>query len=1079
MQYTARKTASAITFLILALILPTLTPLALAQSSKGILTGTVTDPTGAVVVAATVKITNIATGTVRETQTTGEGNYRLDAVDLGNYNVEVTASGFKTVTLTNVPIAAGQASTSDFTLEVGAQGESVTVTADNTVILQQQDGSRSNTIGERQIVDLPVAGLNPTNLVFTLPGVANPGQSGGFVQGTEFSINGLRPRANSQLLDGTENNDISIQGQAYQPTLRDGFQEVSVLGANNSAEYGRGGGAVVNTITRGGTNQFHGSLYDVIFTSALASLSSGQKSQQLLTSVPVANENIFGGSFGGRLIRDKLFFFATYQEDRFRSGGATATGVVPTAAGLAQLRALFPQGSSANLDRFLAAVGDLRGVTNPILVPLGGGRPAIEFGTVTVPTRQPFNDHQFLTRFDFTPNSSNIFTARYLYENNTFENQFPTIFNGFEVDVPGRIHNGYLSWTKVFSPSLTNEFRFSYGRFSAFFSNRNQSALDFGPAIAFGGTQITGLGLATGFPQGRILNNFQYQDTISYTLGAHTFRAGVDLTRQLTKALVPFNDRGTLTFTAGGGFPAFGNFIDGFSGTQGGFASIVFGSPVVYPNRFQQSYFVNDSWKVKPNLTLNLGLRYEFYGTPANVLAFPAFGGFDLPFGTRVEQQSDKNNFAPRISFAYSPRFGASGMFGRVFGEDKTVIRGGYAVSYDAFFDNILLNTAATAPNVFGVNTVGSTAGGRGFANAGVGSLPTTGIVNPRATINSVSSELVNPLTHVYNLGIQRELPGNMVLDVAYVGSRGQRLFINEQINPGVDGARINPAFGSVLIRSNGGDSIYHSLQSRLERGFRNGLFMRATYTYSKTIDNTNSEVFTTSGGTSVGSDPFNRAVDRSVATFDVPHRGTLAFLYDLPYPKDGNRLLQGVLGGFTVSGVYRIQTGAVETPFVGGIDLNGDLNAFNDRPSVGNPRAPRGTVAFANSLGLFDDCAGGFCDGNGNAIDPQNAQFIVDPDNRTNLAGRNTLRAPKLNSLDLSLNKAFNMPFEGHKLEVRFEFFNVFNRPQFTWDGSLSDGDVLNPFFNRPDLNDGGIGYPTSGQPFGRYGRIQVRYAF
>src|SRR5262249_432704 len=160
------------------------------------------------------------------------------------------------------------------------------VTADNTVILQKQDGTRSNTIGERQIVDLPVAALNPTNLVFTLPGVVNPGQSGGFVQGNEFSINGLRPRANSQLLDGTENNDFSIQGQAYQPSLRDGFQEVSVLGGDNSAEYGRGSGAVVNVITKGGTNNFHGSLYDVIFTSAMSSLSSGQKSDQLLTSVP-------------------------------------------------------------------------------------------------------------------------------------------------------------------------------------------------------------------------------------------------------------------------------------------------------------------------------------------------------------------------------------------------------------------------------------------------------------------------------------------------------------------------------------------------------------------------------------------------------------------------------------------------------------------------------------------------------------------------------------------------------------------------------------------------------------------------
>jgi hypothetical protein len=1072
MNYIARKRKmlTLVIFLMAsALIFPITAPLALAQSSKGILTGTVTDPSGAVVAAANVKITNTATGTVRETETTGEGNYRIDAVDPGVYNIVVTTSGFKTVTLNNVQIAAGQASTSDFKLEVGTQGESINVTADSTVILQQQDGARTNTLEQRQIVDLPVVGLNPANLVFTLPGVVSPGQSGGFVQGTEFSINGLRPRANSNLLDGTENNDIGIQGQSYQPTLRDGYQEVSVLGANNTAEYGRAGGAVVNVTTRSGTNQFHGSLYDVINSSALSSLSSGQKANEGLTSVPVSIENQFGGSFGGPIKKDKLFFFVTYQEDRARAGGVTATGVVPTEAGFNQLRSLFPAGSSANVDRFLGAIGSVRGATNPILVPIGGGRPAIEFGTASVASSQPFNDHQFLTRFDFTPNNSNIFTARYLYDNSIFENQFPTIFPGFEIDVPGKNHNAYLSWTKVLSPSLTNEFRFSYGRFEALFLNRNQEAIDFGPQIGIAGTTIAATGLPTGFPQGRILNNFQYQDTLSYTVGTHTFRGGVDLTRQLTKDFVPFNNRGTLAFSAGGGFPAFGNFVDQFSGTQGTFASIVFGSPVVYPNRFQQAYFINDSWKVKPNFTLSLGLRYENFGTPENVLPFPAFAGFDQPVTTRREQQRDNNNFSPRFSFAYSPRLGSSDFLGRFFGEDKTVIRGGYSLTYDTFFDNILVNTAASSPNVFGVTRLGSTAGGRGFANAGPGSLPVTGSVNPLAAISTVAPNLVNPLTHVWNLGIQNQLAGNMILDVAYVGSRGERLFINEQLNPGIDGVRIHPGFGSISARTNGGDSIYHSLQTRLERGLRNNLFFRATYTFSKTIDTVNSEVFVTSGGASRSSNPFNRRVDRSVATFDVPHRGTLALIYDIPNRKSDSWLLRGLLGGYTITGIYRIQTGAVETPFVGGFDLNGDLEATNDRPSVGNPNAPRGSVAFANSLEAFDPCPGGFCDINGNPIDPQNARFIVDPENRTNIAGRNILRSPKVNSLDLSVNKAFGLPFENHKLEIRFEFFNIFNHPQFTWDLSQSTGDVTNPFFNRPDLNDGG----------NRTGRIQVRYSF
>src|SRR5438552_6733364 len=226
------------------------------------------------------------------------------------------------------------------------------VSSDN-VILRTQDGARVDTIDKRQITDLPVAGLNPVNLVFTLPGVVSPGTlAGGFVQGTEFSINGLRPRANNQLIDGTDNNDNSITGQFYQPTLRDGYQEVSVLGANNSAEYGRAGGAVINVITKSGTNQFHGSIYDVVQPSALSSLSSGGKLLNELTSVPVSIQNQYGFSFGGPIVKDKLFAFGTFQASPFRAGGVTATAIVPTADGFNALRQLFPVGRSANLDRY-------------------------------------------------------------------------------------------------------------------------------------------------------------------------------------------------------------------------------------------------------------------------------------------------------------------------------------------------------------------------------------------------------------------------------------------------------------------------------------------------------------------------------------------------------------------------------------------------------------------------------------------------------------------------------------------------------------------------------------------------------
>src|SRR5262249_34230079 len=314
-----------------------------AQSSKGIVAGTITDSQGAVVDGATVKITNKATNITRETTTTSSGGFRLDAVDPGSYKIDISASGFKTVSKDPVTVEAAQATTADFTLEVGAQTEVVNVNADSTVILQKQDGTRANTLESRQIVDLPVAGLNPVNLVFTLPGVTNPGVlAGGFVQGTEFNINGLRARANNQLIDGADNNDNAITGQQLQPILRDGFKEVSVLGGDNSAEYGRSGGAVVNVVTKSGTNQFHGSVYDVIDTSALASLSPGQKVNEGLTSVPVYTQNSFGFSLGGPIKKDKLFFFGTFQPTFTRAGGTSASAVVPTEQGFNTLRTLFP-----------------------------------------------------------------------------------------------------------------------------------------------------------------------------------------------------------------------------------------------------------------------------------------------------------------------------------------------------------------------------------------------------------------------------------------------------------------------------------------------------------------------------------------------------------------------------------------------------------------------------------------------------------------------------------------------------------------------------------------------------------------
>lgn len=1079
-----------IRFIAIAAMILALTSSAFAQTSKGFFVGNIADPNGAVVSGAAVKITNAGTGVTRTTTSTDDGSFRFDAIDPGTYRIEISQSGFKTITRDGLIISAAQTTTANFLLEVGTQTEMVVVNSGSDVLLQSQDGARVNTLSKREITDLPTPALNPANIVFTLPGVVEPGPlAGGFVQGNEFSVNGLRARANNQLIDGLDNNDNAIAGQSYIPILREGYSQVAVLQSNYSAEFGRAGGAVVNIVTRSGSNEFHGSAYDIINNSAFNSLTASQRADG--TKKPVVTENTFGFSLGGPIKKDKLFFFGTYQRDLFRSG-TDATVRVPTASGFATLRSLFPAGVNPNLDSYLNIVGNLRGEREISSVSIGGGRPDIDFGETTLNSAQPVTDDQWLTRVDWTPTLKDSLSFRYVYDRQSFNNQFPTVasggspFPGFEIDVPSLVQNFYFNYTRNISTRLVNEARFGYGRFDVTFDARDPEVAASGAVFAFSGgglgQGITSVGLPSAFPQGRLFNNYQIQDTLSYTAGSHTLRFGADLNIQRASQAIPFNSRGVLTFAGGGEFNAFGNFVDQFSGRGQGGASIQFGSPVIFPNAFYQNYFVEDAWRVRPNLTLTLGLRYENYGTPFNTIPFPAFAGFDQPVDAVARQQRDNNNFAPRFSFAYSPHFWKS-----LLGENKTVIRGGFAVNYDFFFNNILANTAASVPNTFGVTEFGASLPAdtdpRGIADFGERSLPKTGTPDPFATINTIPTNLVNPQSYIYNFGFQRELPFKFIGDVAYVGSRGTRLFINEQLNPGIGGfdtlVRQFPNRGSVIARTNGGDSSYNSLQARLDRGFSNGLLLRFAYTFSKAIDDVNSEVFVTTGGSSVGSDPNDRSVDRSVSSFDVPHRFVATFIYDLP--RFGNSgLVHNVFGGYSIAGTYRIQSGNVQTPFVGGIDLNGDGSAFNDRPAVSNPNAPANSVGFSNfiSENFISGAVSptGFTDLNGNPVNPADVRFLVSESIRTGLAGRNILRGPKQNRLDLSLTKSIDLGFtrmESDHFEIRFDYFNALNRPQF----GPGTGDVTDTTFNDFRFNSGNllIGNVNGG----RIGQFQLRYVF
>ncbi|MBZ5537149.1 MAG: TonB-dependent receptor [Acidobacteriia bacterium] len=1059
----------------LAAILLLVSTMSFAQTSKGTIAGSITDATGALVPGATVTITATTGGETRTATTDATGAYRFDALNPGVYSIAVTASGFAPLKIENLEARASLITTVNGKLEVSGVTSTVNVEASTGTELQTVTGDLSHSIGSVEITSLPIFNLNPISLVLTEPGVVQPSAREDFTQGVSFSVNGTRPRSNNFLIDGQENNDQSIQGQALQPTNLEAVGEVAILTNAYGPEFGRGGGSVTNVIFKGGTNQYHGSAWDLIQSSALQAIPADQKLVGV-TRNPVSIENTFGFTLGGPIIKDKLFVFGTSQWDRFRSTANDITLRVPTAAGVATLQSLGP---NSNVDFLVNALGGLRGTSNGLSsIALGNGRPSVETGLVQRSGLAQFNNNtQWDVRLDYLPRQVDNFSFRYVYSGlvfapDTFAN--PGTLAPFDTQQGGISQNMGITWTHTLSGQALNEFRFSYGRISAAFDPTAATLanpLSQLSAVTISGLLVSGdqFGLTTGFPQARIKNSWQFQDAYTYTRGNHTLKAGFDVDRFLQRQDVPFNSRGTLDFTAGGGFTALGNFIDNFTG-QSGAASINFGNPTVYPNQTLQAYYVQDSWRIRPNFTFNYGVRYEYWGTPLNVLPFPTIDGTVGQFGAfpvAVKQQKDTNNWGPRVSFAYTPH-----VLKGLFGEDKTVIRAGYGMFYDGLFGNILVNAGASIPNVLGGTLIGGS--GRGLSNA-FGLIPSvTPSLDPFSTQSAVVSNLVNPVTHQWNFDIQRELPGNFIVTAAYVGTRGERLFVNDQFNPGIDFNRINSDRGSIQVRTNAGDSIYHGFNLKVDRRFSKGLLLRGAYTWSRLIDD-GSEVFATTGLSSFPQDSFNRSADRGLSAFDRRQRLVLSYVYNLPsLNRNGNLAASAASFAFRdwqISGTTTFQAGAPNT-VTPGFDINGDLNGGSDRPMLGNPTAPLTSFAYDGAQvggipGVFYDGPTVNSTGDLVVVPANSVHWLIQGAGVGNV-GRNTIISPGRQDWNFSISRQFKLPskhMEGQHIEFRTELFNVFNHPN---QGNLS--------LNLQDPNFGNADVTRFG---GRQIRFWLKYAF
>jgi hypothetical protein len=1056
----------------------------LAQSTRGTLAGVVTDSQGAVVSAAKVTLSSPSSGEVRTVTTGQQGDYRVEALNPGTYTLTVEATGFSKSTVEGVVIRTSQTTSNNIQLGLASARETLTVEA-NADTIQTTTGELSKTIPTSEVKDLPIPTGNPFALATTLPGVQEVSQrDSGLANGAAFVVNGLRPRSNNFLIDGFDNNDNGIAGQAYQPTNQEAIQEVTVLTNSYAAEYGRGGASVSNLTFKSGTNALHGGAWWSYDGSKLDTISTQQKLAGF-TRVPQYTNNTLGFRIGGPVIKDKLFLFGTSQWNH-NVGVSIYTSplLLPTAQGADALQAI--SGANPNANYILQTVGNLRGQgdpSNPSIIDIGtrAGCPAasvqpdgncgIAVGNFLRGDHTASKSYDWMVRADYSPTPTDNIYVRFT---NSYNSGVPDLFanttalpnEDTQQGGPSRLLG--TMWAHTFNQNTINEFRFSAQQIDFAFSPL-PSTLKFplanGPTISFndsfGGPQgayFGGYSFGT-WPQGRGHKTFQFQDAVSYNHGNHAFKMGVDLAILLINDTIPFNSNGIIQVASGGdctainisnsngGCTDLANFLDDFTGPAGT-VNKQFGNPHVNVPTTQQAYYVQDNWRVRPNLSLTLGLRYEYQPPDAeNVLPYPAINRatvFSQPLNTAIPVKPDRNNFGPRVGFAYTPHWG-----GRIFGQDKTVIRGGYGIFYDTFFTNLADNSASASPNTLGGNLVSGN--GRGVQDP----FGQTNAISPTYSDQngafSVVDNLVNPQIHQWNLSIQRELPWGLLFETAYVGTRGERLYANEDLNPGVaaTGNVLNPNFGLIDVRGNRGDSTYHGLEATVSRTM-NRLTVRGSYTWSKALDNS-SEVFTTSGGSSYWQDVNDPRSDRGPSAFDRRQRFVLTYVYDLPAFR-GHSFLSAIVGGWSTSGNVAFATGTPQNVYLG-YDQNGDFHSGNDRPTWGNPKAPLNySAACLNDITATCVTGVGFDDGSGNLVDfNTGAPGTVDQFRYIGFApgsglngnvSRNNFTWPGTQTWNLSARKVFHMPYhEGHTLEFRGDFFNAFNHKNDAVSINLNEG--------------------------------------
>ena len=1104
-------------FVILGFALPA------SAQFKAAIEGTVTDAKGAVVPNANVTATNEATGVTRETSSSGEGFYRIAGLPPGSYKIEVSAAGFAKYEATGVVVDAEAVRGFDLKVEVAGTTTTVNVSATNEGI-ETENASTTSTLDKRAVDNLPEVGRDPYELVrlatgvlgdgardgsgnsVSLPNGTGPGGSNTSIFQVEnqvpVSANGQRLTSNNYQIDGVSVNSLTWGGAAVVTPNQQSVQEVTVVTNSYSAEDGRNSGAQIKVVSKTGTNNFHGGGF---FKYQDPNWNAFNKYGGVDNAPPTRVNNNFrqyGANFGGPVFKDKLFFFFSYEglksnnvdisaptfveTDDFRTrviaqrpGSIAAqvlsqAGVEPRIASVLNATCAVDAGISdttrcaevtGGLD-----VGQMTGATGTYVslgTPQGGGldgNPDIQLVTLRLPSTSRGN--QYNARVDWYAGKNQFAVSTYLTSQNSISsdeggrsrpNQDVT-FQPFTSAL-------MLTWIRPISSTLFNEARFNYTRynFNTLSSNPN---VDWGiPRIEIEGYNFDRIRFGPDWsettPAAFTQNTYTYRDTLNWTHGRHAFKFGGDIAFE--------QDNNNL---AGGARPLYSDSnVWNFANDTPIFEQIDANPSTGGPGNAQryfrsrtQGYFAEDDFKFRPNLTFNIGLRYEYF-TPLRDHRDALTNIFYTP-GDLVDAQlrpvgelspPDRNNFAPRVGFAWAPGMMAN----------KMVVRGGFGVYFNRIDDALLANSRANPPN-FGRFSIccGTSpldfstpfAGGQISYLTGASNSPFSYAPNPalsfgidpsnggvcavpncapgqdqQVEIYGAPQNLRTPYIYEYSFDVENQLPWKLNSDIGYQGSSGHKEI--RLVNQNFLEAR-SPAFQAIYFPTSDSDSNFNSLNVTLRRAFAGGLQFQVYYRYSRSIDQLSNEG---PGSPTNQTDPAFPRTEFGPSDFDATHYFSGYVVWEPPIYRSGNDWKHKILGGWQFSSIVSQHSGFPWTPVTG--ILTSQVQAGGDTIRPARPAAIFESPSYNYGTGSFTQQNGNFAGiTNSGNCDPNNGPvgglpfFDICTQGAPPGIGRNIFRGPRYFGLDFSAVKRFGLPTwgifgEGSNLELRSNFFNLFNK--------------------------------------------------